>query len=95
MHELADRIVLSRSNLTRLADRLERAELLRREPCPGDRRGYYSVITEAGKNMRREMWPVYREEIEALFARHIDDAEAKMIADCLARILNAAKEECF
>jgi DNA-binding MarR family transcriptional regulator len=33
LHELADRVVLSRSGLTRLLDRMERADLLRREPC--------------------------------------------------------------
>ena len=39
MHQIADRIVLSRSNLTRLADRLEKAGLIAREACPDDRRG--------------------------------------------------------
>ena len=39
MHELATRIVLSRSNLTRLADRLESAKLICREECANDRRG--------------------------------------------------------
>jgi len=34
MHELARRIVLSRSNLTRLADRLENAGLIEREDTP-------------------------------------------------------------
>src|SRR5689334_8419202 len=41
MHELAQRVVLSRSNLTRLADRLEGAGLTLRERCPDDRRGAY------------------------------------------------------
>ena len=39
MHELATRIVLSRSNLTRLADRLESAKLICRGKCANDRRG--------------------------------------------------------
>ncbi|MFN8422156.1 MAG: MarR family transcriptional regulator [Anaerolineae bacterium] len=39
MHELADHVVLSRSGLTRLVDRLEADGLLRRERCPNDRRG--------------------------------------------------------
>src|SRR5262245_18253456 len=58
MHELARRIVLSRSNLTRLADRLESAGLIAREDTPSDRRGYHCAITRAGLAMRKKMWPV-------------------------------------
>ena len=60
MHELARRIVLSRSNLTRLADRLEDARLTERADTPHDRRGYDCVITRAGLAMRKKMWPVYK-----------------------------------
>ncbi|MGH8692753.1 MAG: MarR family winged helix-turn-helix transcriptional regulator [Burkholderiales bacterium] len=93
MHELAARIVLSRSNLTRLADRLEAAKLIRREDCADDRRGYFIVITEPGKQMRRKMWPVYRDQIEELFARHISAAETRTIAACLERVLEAVRKE--
>ena len=87
MHELAQRVVLSRSNLTRLADRLESAGLLAREACPNDRRGNFCVITEAGRAMRKKMWPVYRDQIKALFSDQIDDKQAKVLGDCFAAIL--------
>ena len=45
IHELADAIVFSRSGLSRLLDRLEREELLRRERSSNDRRGAYAVLT--------------------------------------------------
>jgi DNA-binding MarR family transcriptional regulator len=88
MHELAQRIVLSRSNLTRLADRLEASHLISREDCPADRRGSYCVINDAGRAMRRKMWPVYSQGIESLFARHITDAEASTLARCFERMLD-------
>lgn len=91
MHELAERIVLSRSNLTRLADRLETAGLLEREACPNDRRGNFCVITDPGRAMRKKMWPVYRDQITALFSDQIDDKQAKVMGDCLATILDALK----
>jgi len=59
IHELADAVVLSRSGLSRLLDRLEAAGLLRREPCEGDRRGAYAAITGEGRAKLAEMWPVY------------------------------------
>jgi DNA-binding MarR family transcriptional regulator len=92
MHELARRIVLSRSNLSRLADRLENAKLIEREDTPHDRRGYHCVITRAGLAMRRKMWPVYKAEIERLFSKHITVDEARTIGDALARAVKAARE---
>ncbi len=49
MAELADSVLLSRSGLTRLADRLEASGLIRRERCPSDLRGAHAVITEPGR----------------------------------------------
>ncbi|MGH8751565.1 MAG: MarR family winged helix-turn-helix transcriptional regulator [Burkholderiales bacterium] len=92
MHDLAQRVVLSRSNLTRLADRLESARLIRREDCPHDRRGNYCALTEAGRKMRQKMWPVYRAQIDNLFSQHLTATEAKAMADCLERVLQAAKQ---
>lgn len=56
--ELADRILLSRSNLTCLLDRLEKNELLQREPYPYDLRGTFAVLTEAGAAMQKKMWAI-------------------------------------
>src|SRR5438552_17794020 len=52
MHELADLVVLSRSNLTRLVDRLEKARLVRRVRSEDDRRGAYAEISAVGRNLR-------------------------------------------
>jgi DNA-binding MarR family transcriptional regulator len=93
MNELASRVVLSKSNLSRLADRLESAGLIRREPSPGDRRGYYCAITDEGRAMRGKMWPVYRREIDRLFGRHVTEAEARTIGTCLERVAMAARED--
>lgn len=93
MHELAVRIVLSRPNLTRLADRLEKEGLLTRAASTDDRRGYYCVITRAGRDLRRKMWTVYAAQIDALFAQHISEQEAETMAAALERMLLAVKPE--
>ena len=49
MYELADAVVLSKSSLSRLIDRLEAEGMLRREPAPDDRRGAFAVLTDAGQ----------------------------------------------
>ena len=92
MHELARAVVLSRSGLSRLVDRLESAGLLRREPDPTDRRGSFAVLTEEGAAMRKRMWPVYARGIAEHFGRHLADEEVKTLTEALKRVLAAARE---
>lgn len=86
MGELAESIVLSRSGLTRLVDRLETAELLRREPAPDDRRGSFAVLTEAGQTALDEAWPHYANGIARYFARYLERSELRVLAIALARV---------
>ena len=92
MNELAHAVVLSRSNLTRLVDRLETAGLTTRERCADDRRGAYAAITASGREMRRRMWPVYRKQIESLFAAHLTLKEAQALAVVMSKMLHAARQ---
>ena len=92
MHELARDVVLSRSGLTRLVDRLEGAGLLYRERCDDDRRGCYAVLTEDGMEALRRAWPVYARGIAEHFGRHLDDGEARVLDESLGRVLAAARE---
>jgi len=92
MHDLARRVVLSRSNLSRLADRLERAGLVAREDSAEDGRGYDLVLTRAGRSMRSKMWPVYEAEIERVFSRHVTLKEARAIGEALSRAVKALRE---
>lgn len=89
LSEVAQQVLLSRSNLTRLVDRLEKAGLLYREACPTDRRGTFAVLTEAGLSMQQQMWTVYSAGIAEYFACHLNDAEARVIQQVLQRILAA------
>ena len=92
MRELARRVVLSKSNLSRLADRLEQAGLAAREDSPGDGRGYDLALTRAGRAMRRRMWPVYETQIQQLFAAHLSLEEARVVGEALARAVKAARD---
>jgi DNA-binding MarR family transcriptional regulator len=49
MSEIADSVLLSRSGVTRLVDRLERDGLVERVPCEDDARGQYAVLTGRGR----------------------------------------------
>ena len=92
MHELAHSVVLSRSNLTRLVDRLEAAGLVERQPASDDKRGAYGVLTSAGLAMREKMWPAYRDCIVDLFNQHLSKDEQGIMNGALRRILDAARD---
>jgi DNA-binding MarR family transcriptional regulator len=92
MAELAHKVVISRSNVTRLADRLEKAGLVSRRDCPEDGRGTVCELTAKGRALRAKMWPVYRRQIEALFGRHLGAREAEALAVTLERIISSARK---
>ena len=92
MNELADAIVLSRSGLTRLVDRLEAEGLLSRERCGTDRRGAYAVLTDKGLAALRRTWPVYEKGIVEHFARYISDEEARTITGVFQRVLASMRK---
>lgn len=88
LHELAQAVLLTRSNLTRLVDRLEVAGLIQREQCSDDRRGAFAVITDEGHKTLERMWVVYGQGIEKYFACHLDTTEVKLFVKILNRITN-------
>jgi DNA-binding MarR family transcriptional regulator len=92
MSELADMTVISRSNITRLVDRLESAELVARERAQDDRRGAFAVLTSAGRAMRKKMWPVYSAAIGELFEEHITERDAAQMKDTLRRIVDSLRQ---
>src|SRR5262245_18202374 len=86
---LADAVVMSRSGLSRLVDRIEGAGLLRREASPSDRRGTEVVLTAEGRAMLRRMWAVYGDGIARGFAAEVPDPEG--LADALAPVVAALR----
>src|SRR4051812_37791209 len=56
MSDLASSVLLSRSGLTRLVDRLERERLVERRACADDARGTLAVLTPAGLDRLRQAW---------------------------------------
>jgi DNA-binding MarR family transcriptional regulator len=93
MHELARRVLLSRSGLTRLVDRLEAEGLLTRDRSGTDRRGAYAVITGQGIAALRRAWPVYAQGIAQYFAQWLTQEEAQVFVSALERILQASSNQ--
>ena len=74
MSELAESVLLSRSGLTRLVDRLERAGLLERVQCSEDARGYFAQLTPAGREAFNEARRTHLEGVRRLFLSRVSRA---------------------
>ncbi len=86
MHELADRVLLSRSGISRLVDRLEADGLVSRGSCQSDARGAFAVLTDRGLERLRGATPTHFAGICRHFVERFEPAELDQLASLLGRI---------
>jgi DNA-binding MarR family transcriptional regulator len=89
--EIEERTLLAQYNLSRLLDRLEREDLVRREAFGDDGRGRWVVITDKGRETQALMWQVYAKALRESVASKLDDAEADRLTELLARLESSSK----
>jgi DNA-binding MarR family transcriptional regulator len=81
MAELAESVLLSRSGLTRLVDRLEREGLLERKPCESDARGFFAEITPKGRRLFDAARRTHLEGVRSLFLSRFSRDELRALGD--------------
>ncbi len=86
MQDLAEAVLLSKSGLTRLVDRMQKAGLLSREACPSDRRGTFALLTDRGLATLRAAAPTHVRGVQEHFAAHLTDEEAATLTAVLRRV---------
>lgn len=86
--DLLCKVNVTKSGLTRLVDRIEKAGLVERTYCPSDRRGTFLVITDEGREILARMMPVRERVFRESFIELIREEDAKAVA----RILTAASD---
>jgi DNA-binding MarR family transcriptional regulator len=91
MADLADRVLLSRSGLTRLIDRLQAEGLVRREPSPDDARGTFTVLTAEGLARLRGAAPVHLAGVSTHWLAHFTDDELHELGALLHRVVPATQ----
>jgi DNA-binding MarR family transcriptional regulator len=86
MCDIADSVLLSRSGLTRLVDRLERDGLVERASCPDDARGAYARLTDAGRAKLAAASGTHLEGVREHFLRHFEPSELAVLAEAWERV---------
>lgn len=92
MSDLADSVLLSKSGLTRLVDRMEASGYLERRSCDSDRRGAYATITDSGKSAVDLARPIFIRVLTEHFAQHLSDADLESLKGILGRVHDSAEQ---
>lgn len=87
--DLAERVLLTPSGITRLLDGLERAGLVARAECASDRRVVYAELTEEGLRRFQESRATHRDGIRTLFADSFRPEEIETLGELLGRLPGA------
>jgi DNA-binding MarR family transcriptional regulator len=89
MQDLSDRVVLSRTRVSRLVDEMVGAGLVSKTRDDADRRVVWAAITERGRRDLRTAAPRYRRGIETHFSAHLTEEETAVIAAALRKVTAA------
>jgi DNA-binding MarR family transcriptional regulator len=89
MHEIEGASLFTRSGITRLADRLSEAGLVRRERSAEDRRGVYLAITEIGLAKIDAVWDDHQRSIQEHFGQYLNSKDIAAIRKATEKILKA------
>jgi DNA-binding MarR family transcriptional regulator len=92
--DLAERVLLSPSGVTRLLAGLERAGYVDRATCETDARVTYAVLTDDGYDKLREAAPTHLGGIRTLFSDLYETRELTTLATLLERLPALAAPEC-
>ncbi len=83
--ELSRQLIMHRSNLTGLVDRLEARRLVKRLETPGDRRAYCVVLTVDGEKLMTEILPHYYRAAEQVW-QGMSDAQVEHLTNALTTV---------
>jgi len=88
MSELASRVVLSPSGVTRAVDQLERKGLVERSVFEGDKRGYLATLTAEGRALMRRATSVHVQGLREHFLTHMSRTELEHLLTALEAVLD-------
>lgn len=87
--EIAKRIYFSKAGLTKMLDRLEAQDLVKRQPDLKDRRVIRAIPTAKGKRVLTKSRDILRATMEREFRAHLSDKDLKQLNQSLRSLLQS------
>ncbi|CAM5203682.1 MarR family transcriptional regulator OS=Ureibacillus acetophenoni OX=614649 GN=SAMN05877842_10279 PE=4 SV=1 [Ureibacillus acetophenoni] len=88
---IGKKILIASSSITYVVDKLEEKQYVTRKACPTDRRVTYASITDEGKKLMEQIFPIHIEKIEEIF-NELTDEEILILIDLLKKVGYNAKK---
>jgi DNA-binding MarR family transcriptional regulator len=86
LSELGSSVVLSPSGLSKLLDRMQTSELVRREPDPQDARSTFAAITPRGRALVKKARRTHHELLQQRFGDALDDGDVADLTRIMERL---------
>jgi DNA-binding MarR family transcriptional regulator len=90
LSKLARQVAFSSGGFTKVADRLEQAGLIQRQPSASDRRVTHAVLTEAGRALAERAFTVYCQGLRELVVERLGQDGLRVLADHMSRLSGEA-----
>lgn len=91
--ELAARIWLSPSGLSKLLDRMEASDLIVREPDPSDARSWFAVLTASGRARVRRARASHHVLVSETFGRVLNDRDLAALTRAMKKLEASIAQE--
>ncbi len=85
IQRIGEKVLIASSSITYVVDKLEKKNLLLRTPSPEDRRIIYASITDEGRKMMDEIFPVHSKQIQKILGG-LDESEKKDVIEKLKKL---------
>ena len=86
MSELAERVIMSPSGVTRAIDHLQRRGLVERKVCSSDRRGFLAVVTKEGRTQLRRASKIHIRGIREHFTDKLTPTQLEQLSSILETV---------
>jgi DNA-binding MarR family transcriptional regulator len=86
LSKLARQVAFSSGGFTKVADRLEQAGLIQRQPSASDRRVTHAVLTDAGRALAQRAFAVYCQGLRELVVERLGEDGLRVLADHMSRL---------
>jgi DNA-binding MarR family transcriptional regulator len=93
MSTLAELVASSKSRISHQISRMEKAGLVRRQECPGDRRGVFAVLTSHGQEVLRRAAPTHVRGVRDNLIGLLSEQERLLLAAVFERVMSHLREQ--
>jgi DNA-binding MarR family transcriptional regulator len=87
MSTLAEQVASSKSRISHQVGRMEKAGLVRRQECLGDRRGVFAVLTNHGQEVLRSAAPTHVRGVRGNLIDLLSEQERLVLAEVFERVM--------